>query len=195
MARVEQTSLSRKQPSSLARGKEKVWFSFLKYLIAFPDRLGVSNPTSRDKLLAAVHELKLFGGSIPDERMFRSPRPKRRSLPARPVGMQEILLKGALSDSTEKGNSAVSIVDWCLESEPGLGVCALDSGEPGSSIEHWGDGSFCYVHGQGSLFLFWISPGTDKKRVPENVEETWRNARDMTATNLRHVTQTKLKLQ
>ena len=95
------------------RGKRKFWFSCLQCLILFPDRLGVSNPTSRDKLLTAVHELKLFGGSIPDERMFRSPRPKRRSLPARPAGMHEILLKEALSDSVEKGNSVVNIVDWC----------------------------------------------------------------------------------
>ncbi|KAJ7373151.1 hypothetical protein OS493_014299 [Desmophyllum pertusum] len=79
------------------------------------DRLGVSNPTSRDKLLAAVHELKLFGGPIPDEKQFRlnvpgtnnravSPRTKRRSLPARPANMQH-LLKGVLSEPTEKGNS------------------------------------------------------------------------------------------
>ena len=64
------------------------------------DRLGISNPTSRDKLLAAVNELKLFGGPVPDERQFRlnvpgngnkgflSPRTKRRSLPARPSNMQ-----------------------------------------------------------------------------------------------------------
>jgi len=64
------------------------------------DRLGISNPTSRDKLLAAVHELKLFGGPVPDERQFRlnvpgngnkgflNPRTKRRSLPTRPSNMQ-----------------------------------------------------------------------------------------------------------
>lgn len=88
-----------------------------KRLILFPDRLGVSNPTSREKLLAAVHELKLFGSSVPDERQFRlsvpgskngmvSPRTKRRSLPARPTNMQELLLKEMLSDSTEKGKLA-----------------------------------------------------------------------------------------
>jgi len=71
------------------------------------DRLGVSNPTSRDKLLAAVHELKLFGGPVPDERQFRlnapgsnnkvaSPRTKKRSLPARPLDMQ-LLPDGTLS--------------------------------------------------------------------------------------------------
>lgn len=65
----------------------------------FADRLGVSNPTSRDKFLAAVHELKLFGGPVPDERQFRlnvqgannkvvTPRTKKRSLPARPPNMQ-----------------------------------------------------------------------------------------------------------
>lgn len=65
----------------------------------FSDHLCVSNPTSRDKLLAAVHELKLFGGPVPDERQFRlnapgsnnkvaSPRTKKRSLPARPLDMQ-----------------------------------------------------------------------------------------------------------
>lgn len=64
------------------------------------DRLGISNPTSRDKLLAAVQELKLFGGPVPDERQFRlnvpgngnkgflSPRTKKRSLPTRPSNMQ-----------------------------------------------------------------------------------------------------------
>lgn len=64
------------------------------------DRLGISSPTSRDKLLAAVHELKLFGGPVPDERQFRlnvpgngnkgfpNPRTKRRSLPTRPSNMQ-----------------------------------------------------------------------------------------------------------
>lgn len=97
------------------RGLGKLWRNFhdkkvdgkvlLQITSQYLDRLGVSNPTSRDKLLAAVHELKLFGGSIPDERMFRSPRPKRRSLPARPAGMHEILLKEALSDSVEKGVS------------------------------------------------------------------------------------------
>ena len=37
--------------------------------------------------------------------------------------------------------------------------------------------------------------GLTRNEYRKNVEETWRNARDMTATNLRHVTQTKLKLQ
>lgn len=71
------------------------------------DRLGISNPTSRDKLLAAVHELKLFGGPVPDERHFRLnvpgtgnkdviiPRSKRRSLPVRPPEMQ--LRSGSLN--------------------------------------------------------------------------------------------------
>lgn len=78
------------------------------------DHLGVSSPTSRDKLLAAVHELKLFGGPVPDERQFRlgvpgsddrgsSQRLKRRSLPARPANM-ELLVKGIQPDSTETGN-------------------------------------------------------------------------------------------
>ncbi|XP_078345060.1 uncharacterized protein LOC144630568 isoform X2 [Oculina patagonica] len=85
------------------------------------DRLGVANPTSRDKLLAAVHELKLFGGPIPDERQFRlnvpgtnnraaSPRTKRRSLPARPANMQR-LMKGILPDSAQKGNSSLRSLD------------------------------------------------------------------------------------
>ncbi|XP_067019769.1 uncharacterized protein [Acropora muricata] len=71
------------------------------------DRLGISSPTSRDKLLAAVHELKLFGGPVPDERQFRlnvpangnkgfpNPRNKRRSLPTRPSNMQ--LQNGSLN--------------------------------------------------------------------------------------------------
>ena len=68
-------------------------------LLLFADRLGVSNPTSRDKFLAAVHELKLFGGPVPDGRQFRlnvqggsnkvvTPRTKKRSLPTRPPNMQ-----------------------------------------------------------------------------------------------------------
>lgn len=52
-----------------------------------------------------------------------------------------------LFDLIEKGNLVVSIVDWCLESEFGLGVCVLDLGELGLSIEYWGDGFFCYVYG------------------------------------------------
>lgn len=71
------------------------------------DRLGISSPTSRDKLLAAVHELKLFGGPVPDERQFRlnvpgngnkgfpNARTKRRSLPTRPSNMQ--LQNGSLN--------------------------------------------------------------------------------------------------
>ena len=84
------------------------------------DHLGVSNPTSRDKLLAAVHELKLFGGPVPDERQFRlgvpstnhkgaSQRPNRRSLPARPANMQ-LLMKGIPPDSTENGNTFVILI-------------------------------------------------------------------------------------
>ena len=77
--------------------------------ILFADRLGVSNPTTRDKLLAAVHELKLFGGPVPDERQFRLnvpannnngiiPRTKKRSLPERPPGNTHLLFKEILNE-------------------------------------------------------------------------------------------------
>jgi len=99
------------------KGLTKLWRHFrdnkvdgtvlLQTTNQYLDHLGVSNPTSRDKLLAAVHELKLFGGPVPDERQFRlnapgsnnkvaSPRTKKRSLPARPLDMQ-LLPDGTLS--------------------------------------------------------------------------------------------------
>ena len=83
--------------------------------ILFADRLGVSNPTTRDKLLAAVHELKLFGGPVPDERQFRlnvpgnnnngiSPRTKKRSLPERPPGNAHLLFKEILNEGKLKSD-------------------------------------------------------------------------------------------
>ena len=83
--------------------------------ILFADRLGVSNPTTRDKLLAAVHELKLFGGPVPDERQFRlnvpgnnnngiSPRTKKRSLPERPPGNAHLFLKEILNEGKLKSD-------------------------------------------------------------------------------------------
>lgn len=101
-------------PNRRSVKREKNISSANKVTCLVLDRLGVANPTSRDKLLAAVHELKLFGGPIPDERQFRlnvpgtnnravSPRTKRRSLPARPANMQQ-LMKGILPDSAEKGS-------------------------------------------------------------------------------------------
>ena len=83
--------------------------------ILFTDRLGVSNPTTRDKLLAAVHELKLFGGPVPDERQFRlnvsannnngiSPRTKKRSLPERPPGNAHLLFKEILNEGKLKSD-------------------------------------------------------------------------------------------
>ena len=83
--------------------------------ILFADRLGVSNPTTRDKLLAAVHELKLFGGPVPDERQFRlnvprdnnngiSPRTKKRSLPERPPGNAHLLFKEILNEGKNKSD-------------------------------------------------------------------------------------------
>lgn len=107
------------------KGLGRLWRNFhgkkvdgkvlLQITSQYLDHVGVSNSTSRDKLLAAVHELKLFGGPVPDERQFRlgvpgsddrgsSQRPKRRSLPARPANMQ-LLVKGMQPDSTENGNS------------------------------------------------------------------------------------------
>ena len=80
------------------QSKEFISKTILVFLTA--DRLGISSPTSRDKLLAAVHELKLFGGPVPDERQFRlnvpgngnkgfpNARTKKRSLPTRPSNMQ-----------------------------------------------------------------------------------------------------------
>ena len=83
--------------------------------ILFADRLGVSNPTTRDKLLAAVHELKLFGGPVPDERQFRlnapgnnnngiSARTKKRSLPERPPGNAHLFLKEILNEGKLKSD-------------------------------------------------------------------------------------------
>lgn len=107
------------------KGLGRLWRNFhgkkvdgkvlLQITSQYLDHVGVSNSTSRDKLLAAVHELKLFGGPVPDERQFRlgvpgsddrgsSQRPKRRSLPARPANMQ-LLVKGMQPDSIENGNS------------------------------------------------------------------------------------------
>ena len=71
--------------------------------------MGIVNPSARDKLLAAIHELKLFGGPLPDNKHFsgnNNTHHKRRLLP--------VLSNGAprLQNKHEPGKASRNLDMW-----------------------------------------------------------------------------------